>query len=395
MYNVSKIKEINYMKPTQTIISSSTTMPIMNVEQYNVQEQRAVMKPATEQEQQVIVQIKDNINLDDSNSIIRYGIEAQSNISSFTDSILQKVKTVQVGEGGKYLEQMIDEMNKIDFSSVREDSFMSKLPIIGYWMKKGLKSFTGDFENVQSKINELITMMKNHDNILNSDIKMYDDFYIKTLEYTRNVELFIIAGREKLVDLKQEVADLKAKYEETKDPLDAQMYTDKFKAVDRFEKRLHNLEITRIASINSGAQIRLAQEGNKMLVEDIVDVLHNTLPLWKNQFVMAVSLVNSKKALQLTKTVKDYTNKQYVENAKSLNQIANDLGENYSRGILDIETLQEVNNLTISSIKKTLVIQKEASEKRRVASMELEKMENQLKEALIDAKNQGSEITSR
>lgn len=382
------------MKPTQTIISSSTTMPIMNVEQYNVQEQRAVMKPATEQEQQVIVQIKDNINLDDSNSIIRYGIEAQSNISSFTDSILQKVKTVQVGEGGKYLEQMIDEMNKIDFSSVREDSFMSKLPIIGYWMKKGLKSFTGDFENVQSKINELITMMKNHDNILNSDIKMYDDFYTKTLEYTRNVELFIIAGREKLVDLKQEVADLKAKYEETKDPLDAQMYTDKFKAVDRFEKRLHNLEITRIASINSGAQIRLAQEGNKMLVEDIVDVLHNTLPLWKNQFVMAVSLVNSKKALQLTKTVKDYTNKQYVENAKSLNQIANDLGENYSRGILDIETLQEVNNLTISSIKKTLVIQKEASEKRRVASMELEKMENQLKEALIDAKNQGNEITS-
>ncbi len=383
------------MKPTQTILSSSNTMPIMNVEQYNVQEQRAVMKPATEQEQQVIVQIKDNINLDDSNSIIRYGIEAQSNISSFTDSILQKVKTVQVGEGGKYLEQMIDEMNKIDFSSVREDSFMSKLPIIGYWMKKGLKSFTGDFENVQSKINELITMMKNHDNILNSDIKMYDDFYTKTLEYTRNVELFIIAGREKLVDLKQEVADLKAKYEETKDPLDAQMYTDKFKAVDRFEKRLHNLEITRIASINSGAQIRLAQEGNKMLVEDIVDVLHNTLPLWKNQFVMAVSLVNSKKALQLTKTVKDYTNKQYVENAKSLNQIANDLGENYSRGILDIETLQEVNNLTISSIKKTLVIQKEASEKRRVASMELEKMENQLKEALIDAKNQGNEITSR
>ncbi len=383
------------MKPTQTIVASNTSMPIINVEQYNVQEQRAVIKPASDQEQQVIVQIKDNINLDDSNSIIRYGVEAQSNISSFTDSILQKVKTVQVGEGGKYLEQMIDEMNKIDFSSVREDSFMSKLPIIGYWMKKGLKSFTGDFENVQSKINELITMMKNHDNILNSDIKMYDDFYVKTLEYTRNVELFIIAGREKLVDLRQEVAELKAKYEETKDPLDAQMYTDKFKAVDRFEKRLHNLEITRIASINSGAQIRLAQEGNKMLVEDIVDVLHNTLPLWKNQFVMAVSLVNSKKALQLTKTVKDYTNKQYVENAKSLNQIANDLGENYSRGILDIETLQEVNNLTISSIKKTLVIQKEASEKRRVASMELEKMENQIKDALIDAKNQGSEITSR
>lgn len=165
-----------------------------------------------------------------------------------------------------------------------------------------------------------------------------------------------------------------------------------FKAVDRFEKRLHNLEITRIASINSGAQIRLAQEGNKMLVEDIVDVLHNTLPLWKNQFVMAVSLVNTEKALKLTKTVKDYTNKQYVENAKKLNQLVSDLGDNYSRGILDISSLQEVNNMTISAIQKTLVIHKEASEKRKLAGIELAKMEDQIKNALIDAKNKGGEL---
>jgi uncharacterized protein YaaN involved in tellurite resistance len=218
---------------------------------------------------------------------------------------------------------------------------------------------------------------------------MYDTFYLNTLDYTRNLELFILAGREQLINFKLQVEELNATYQKTSDQLDAQNYSDMFKSVDRFEKRLHNLEITRIASINSGAQIRLAQEGNKMLVEDIVDVLHNTLPLWKNQFVMAVALVNTEKALKLTKTVKDYTNKQYVENAKKLNQLVSDLGENYSRGILDISSLQEVNNMTIGAIQKTLVIHKEAAEKRKLAGLELEKMENQIKDALIDAKNQG------
>lgn len=353
-------------------------------------ESRAIIKPANEQEIVILQQIKESIDIKNTSSTIRYGIEAQEAISSFTDSVLQKVKVSQVGEGGKYLEQMIEEMNKIDFNSVKNaDGLLAKLPIIGYWMKKGIKTLTGDFETVQSKLNELISTMKQHDQILNNDITMYDTFYSNTLNYTRNLELFILAGREQLIDFENQVTELKKVYEETKDPLDAQHYSDMFKAVDRFGKRLHNLEITRIASINSGAQIRLAQEGNKMLVEDIVDVLHNTLPLWKNQFVMAVALVNTEKALKLTKTVKDYTNKQYVENAKKLNQLVSDLGENYSRGILDISSLQEVNNMTIGAIQKTLVIHKEAAEKRKLAGVELEKMENQIKDALIDAKNQG------
>lgn len=357
------------------------------------QEGRAVIKSPNKEEKNLVLSIKDSINIGETNSIIRYGVEAQENISSFTDTILQKVKVSQVGEGGKYLEEMIEEMNKIDFNSVsRSDSLLARLPIIGHWMKKGLKNLTGDFETVQSKLNELIVTMKEHDMVLNNDISMYDGFYLNTLEYTRNLELFILAGREKIIDLKEEVDKLKAIYDSTGDPLDAQNFNDTFKAVDRFDKRLNNLEITRIASINSGAQIRLAQEGNKMLVEDIVDVLHNTLPLWKNQFVMAVALVNTEKALKLTKTVKDYTNKQYVENAKKLNQLVSDLGENYGRGILDISSLQEVNNMTIGAIQKTLVIHKEASKKRAEAGIELAKMENQIKDALIDAKNQGGSL---
>ena len=371
-----------------TIIKAANQLQTINP--VKATESRAIIKPANEQEIVILQQIKESIDIKDTSSTIRYGIEAQEAISSFTDSVLQKVKVSQVGEGGKYLEQMIEEMNKIDFNSVKNaDGLLAKLPIIGYWMKKGIKTLTGDFETVQSKLNELISTMKQHDQILSNDITMYDTFYSNTLNYTRNLELFILAGREQLIDFENQVQELNKVYEETKDPLDAQHYSDMFKAVDRFSKRLHNLEITRIASINSGAQIRLAQEGNKMLVEDIVDVLHNTLPLWKNQFVMAVALVNTEKALKLTKTVKDYTNKQYVENAKKLNQLVSDLGENYSRGILDISSLQEVNNMTIGAIQKTLVIHKEAAEKRKLAGVELEKMENQIKDALTDAKKQG------
>lgn len=367
-----------------------TNNQLITIDASKSQDTKAVIKPANEQEVSILQEIKKSIDIKNTSSTILYGVEAQEAISSFTDSVLEKVKVSQVGEGGKYLEQMIEEMNKIDFNSVKNsDSIFAKLPIIGYWMKKGIKTLTGDFETVKSKLNELILTMKEHKEIMNSDISMYDTFYSNTLNYTRNLELFILAGREQLIELKTQVEDLRKVYEETSDPLDAQNYNDLFKAVDRFDKRLNNLEITRIASINSGAQIRLAQEGNKMLVEDIVDVLNNTLPLWKNQFVMAVALVNTEKALKLTKTVKDYTNKQYVENAKKLNQIVSDLGENYSRGILDISSLQEVNNMTIGAIQKTLSIHKEAAEKRKLAGVELAKMENQIKDALTDAKKQG------
>lgn len=376
------------MKTTNKLENSLAPITIEHTK-----ESRAVIKVPNENEKNIVLNIKDSININETSSIIRYGVEAQESISSFTDTVLQKVKVSQVGEGGKYLEDMIEEMNKIDFNSVKNsDGILSKLPIIGYWMKKGIKNLTGDFETVQSKLNELITIMKEHDIVLNNDINMYDGFYANTLDYTRNLELFILAGRDKIIELREEVNQLKDIYDKTNDPLDAQIFNDMFKAVDRFDKRLHNLEITRIASINSGAQIRLAQEGNKMLVEDIVDVLHNTLPLWKNQFVMAVALVNTEKALKLTKTVKDYTNKQYVENAKKLNQLVSDLGENYGRGILDISSLQEVNNMTISAIQKTLVIHKEAAQKRLSAGIELSKMENQIKDALIDAKNQGGSL---
>lgn len=351
---------------------------------------KTVLKPASGQEIQFIENIKNNINIEDTTSIIKYGTEAQTAIANFTDGVLQHVKTKDVGETGKHLEAMIDEMNSISFDSIKaSDGFMANLPIIGYWVKKGVKKITGDFSTVQSKVVELMTTMSGQETILAKDIKMFDDFYNQTLAFVRNLELFIMAGELKVVDLKKEVEELKVIAEQTQDHLDAQKWSDKFKAVDRFERRLHNLKISRIASINSGSHIRMAQEADKMLIEDINDIINSTIPLWKNQFVMAISLLNSDKALKINKTVKDYTNKQYVDNANKLNGLVSQLGEEYQRGILDIDSLEQVNKLTIDTIQKSLSIHKNASVKRVEAEKRLTVMEDELKDALTDASAKG------
>lgn len=351
---------------------------------------KTVLKPASGQEIQFIENIKNNINIEDTTSIIKYGTEAQTAIANFTDGVLQHVKTKDVGETGKHLEAMIDEMNSISFDSIKaSDGFMANLPIIGYWVKKGVKKITGDFSTVQSKVVELMTTMSGQETILAKDIKMFDDFYNQTLAFVRNLELFIMAGELKVVDLKKEVEELKVIAEQTQDHLDAQKWSDKFKAVDRFERRLHNLKISRIASINSGSHIRMAQEADKMLIEDINDIINSTIPLWKNQFVMAISLLNSDKALKINKTVKDYTNKQYVDNANKLNGLVSQLGEEYQRGILDIDSLEQVNKLTIDTIQKSLSIHKNASVKRGEAEKRLTVMEDELKDALTDASAKG------
>jgi len=350
----------------------------------------AVLRQPDSNELAVVESIKNNIDINDTTSIIKYGTEAQAQITSFSDTILQQVKTKDVGESGKQLSAMIEEMNSINFDNVKaSDGFMANLPIIGHWVKKGIKTFVGDFSTVRSKLEELLVTMQSQETILMKDIQMFDGFYNQTIGFVRNLELFIIAGEEKLLELEAEVKQLENRALETKDHLDAQNYSDKFKAVDRFKKRLHNLKISRIASINSSTHIRVAQEADKMIIEDINDIIHNTLPLWKSQFVIAVSLLNSEKALKINKTVKDYTNKQYVDNAKKLNGLVTQLGNEYQRGILDIASLQEVNKLTIETIQKSLTIHKDASVIRLEAEKQLTIMEDEIKAALTDASNKG------
>lgn len=164
--------------------------------------------------------------------------------------------------------------------------------------------------------------------------------------------------------------------------MDAQKYRDATQAVARLEKRVHNLELTRLAAIQTAPQIRLSQEGNKMLMEDIQDIVHNTFPLWKRQFLIAISNYEKEKALKVTRTVKDYTNKQYVQNAEKLKALEEQIAENDQRGILDLDSLETVNQLTIETLNNTLLRVKEGRAQREQAQQVIERAEAELKQAL-------------
>lgn len=337
------------------------------------------------EEKQELVAIKEKINLSDSGTVIKYGIEAQKDITEFTDRMLSKVKVKDLGSVGETLQDMILSMEGMDIKKVDSDSFLSKIPIIGQILFTSFQKFVGGFDTVNDKIDALIKILNEHDTALLADIKMLDNMYDENLSLLRKLEIYICAGEDMIIEAKNQLTELKSKADETQDPSDVQSYKDAKQSLERFEKRIYNLKIARHTCIQSAPQIRMAQEGDKMLMEDIQDVIHNTVPLWKRQFMMAVSAYQQEKSLRVTKNVKDYTNKQYEDTARTLEDLSIQIAENFQRGVLDINTLENVNDITINTIKKTLEIQKEGKIKRAEAEKSLIRQENELKEALMQA----------
>ena len=375
---------------TQTQMKTNlNTMNVGTVETERKSMQVSIKQP-NDQELSIVQGIHDSINVNDTTSVIKFGVEAQSSITNFADGVLDTVKTKDLSGAGDNLQKMIDEMQTIDFSSIKaSDGLLSNIPVIGNWLKKTSRNFIGDFESVSEKVGTMLTTLNGQETVLLKDVTMLDNLYGENLSLVRNLELFILAGEQKISELQQEVSQLENIAKETNDALDVQKASDLSKSLNRFEKRVNNLKIARVAAIQAGTQIRMVQESDKILVEDINDIINNTVPMWKRQFVMAITLSRQEKALKISKTVKDYTNKQYVDNATKLNELVTQVNDSYNRGILDIDTMQEVNKATIGAIQTTLSKQKEARVKRQEAEKQLIVMENDLKNALLDASNKG------
>ncbi|MEX0335971.1 toxic anion resistance protein [Vibrio tubiashii] len=341
--------------------------------------QPEVMEIATTPE---VVAIADQFDPFDSVATITFGRESLEKITAFSDSILEQVRVRDSGEAGDILQAMVSSMDSSAFDQLGERSLLSRLPLIGE-MFDSFKKFSTSFDSVKNQLDNLADRLEGQEVKLAHDINQLDDLYQHNLELLHGLEQYIAAGRYKLTQLNQEVLPkLLAKSEQSSDALDAQQYRDATQAVARLEKRVHNLELTRLAAIQTAPQIRLSQEGNKMLMEDIQDIVHNTFPLWKRQFLIAISNYEKEKALQVTRAVKDYTNKQYVQNAEKLKVLEEQIAENYQRGILDLDSLQTVNQLTIETLSNTLSRVKEGREQREQAQRVIEQAEQELKSAL-------------
>ncbi|MEI8595230.1 toxic anion resistance protein [Photobacterium sp. Hal280] len=329
-----------------------------------------------------IVALSDSFDPFDAVATITFGREALEKITAFSDNVLEQVRVRDTGDAGEILQSMVASMDSAAFDRLKGNSFLANLPLIGE-LFDSFKKFSRSFDSVKQQLEQLSQQLEAQEVKLAHDITQLDGLYENNLELLKGLEHFIAAGKYKLNQLNMDVLPaLHAASVESGDALAAQKYRDASQAVARLEKRVHNLELTRLAAVQTAPQIRLSQEGNKMLMEDIQDIVHNTFPLWKRQFLIAISNYEKEKALRVTRTVKDYTNKQYVKNAEHLKVLEEQIAENYQRGILDLDSLQAVNQLTIETLNNTLSRVKEGRQQREQAEKVIAKAEQELKVAL-------------
>lgn len=346
----------------------------------------------TPEQKQKVEQIAASIDINDSQGIIQYGVGAQSNISTFADSVLEQVKAKDAGDVGKTLTDLMLTVKDLDVDSLSSESFMSKIPLLGNLVSSA-KRFVAQYQSIEHHIEEITDELTKARMQLLKDITLLDALYEKNKDYMKELELFILAGEIKLKELQEKtLPELKAKAEASKDTLDAQKVQDLSQMINRFEKKIHDLKLSRMISVQTLPQVRLIQNNDQLLVEKIQSSILNTIPLWKNQVVIAISLFRQKKALELQKEVSETTNDLLTKNADLLKTSSIDIAKESEKGIVEIETLKKVHESLISTIDETLKIQAEGRTKRAQAEVEITKLENDLKAKLTQVKDTGAPL---
>ena len=334
----------------------------------------------TPEEQKRAVQIAAQINMSDSQALIQYGVGAQSKISSFADNMLSQIRSKDSGYVGDVLTGLVVKIKELDAGSLVGKGGLGG--ILGN-IAGAFKRFIARYEKLSVQIEKIIDELDAARMSLLKDITLLDALYGKNLEYLKELDIFIAAGEMKIAELREKtLPELRARAESSKDPMDAQRLHDFNQFLDRFDKKLYDLKLTRMVSIQTAPQVRLIQGADQLLVEKIQSSILTTIPLWKNQIVIAISIFRQKKALDLQKEVTKTTNDLLAKNSEMLKQGTIEVAKESERGIVEIETLQKVNTDLITTIEETLRIQEEGKSKRQQAEGELARMEGELKSRL-------------
>lgn len=335
----------------------------------------------TEEEKKAVDEFNKQIDVFDSTQILQYGAAAQNKISSFSDSVLEDVKTKSTGEVGDLLADLVSEIKGFD-GSIAEPKGLAK---IFSNAKKQLNKIVAKYSKIESNIDGIEKGLDKSKIKLLKDVSMFDEMYQKNLEYFKEISLYIIAGERKLDELKNVVLpELKKKAEETQEQMDIQKVQDMEAQINRFEKKLHDLKTTRIISIQMAPQIRLIQNNDAELVEKIQSSLTNTIPLWKNQMVLALGISNAKTALKQQQAVSQLTNDMLVKNSETLKQGTLDIAKESERAIVDIATLKKTNQDLIETLDGVIKIHEEGRAKRQEAEVELQNIEKELKDKILE-----------
>ena len=356
--------------------------PIENAEMEiaKINQQLAQLTP---QQQEEVRRIKDSIDLMDNKLAIEYGVDAQKNLSTFSETILSQVKAKDAGYVGAIMTDLMVKVKSLDIEEAGEKSFLDNIP---FFRKAGDKmgTFLAKYEDLDQQIEKIEAELDVARLQMLTDIGNLDTLYATNLDYFNQLQLYIIAGKEKLDEMHTEtIPRLRADAAKSGNPMSAQLVADFEDTVNRFEKKVHDLEISKTLAIQTAPQIKLIQNNDKQLVDKIQTAILNTIPLWKSQVVIALGLHKQENVLKMQKQVTDTTNELLRKNAEQLKSSSIEVAREAERSIVDVETLQHVNQNLIETIEETLRIHPEGREKRQAAQQELTKIEERLKETLL------------
>jgi len=335
----------------------------------------------TPEEQKAVDEFAKQIDIRDANVVLQYGAAAQKKVSSFSESALEKVSNKDLGAVGEMMTSLMVQLK--GFNADAED----KGGFLGLFKKGSRKiaAMKARYEKAAVSVDQIANMLEDHQVTLLKDIAVLDKMYETNLAYFKELTMYIAAGKKRLEEVRStELVELREKAQRTGLPEDAQAANDLANMCNRFEKKLHDLELTRNISIQMAPQIRMIQNNNSLMAEKIQSTIVNTIPLWKSQMVIALGLAHSQAAMEAQRAVSDTTNELLRRNADALKLGTLETAKEAERGIVDIETLQYTNQSLISTLDEVLKIQQEGREKRKAAEAELARIEGELKNKLLE-----------
>ena len=336
-----------------------------------------------DQEKQAVAEFSKKIDISDSNMILQYGAAAQKNVAGFSESALRSVKTKDLGDVGKSLSELV-----VELKGFGEDE--EKKGLFGIFKKAGNKVETmkAQYAKVETNVDRIARELEQHQITLMKDVAMFDQMYELNLKYYKELTMYILAGKRKLNEYRAgELEELRKKAEASGTQEDAQNYNDKVQMCERFEKKIHDLELTRMISVQMGPQTRMLQNTDTLMVEKIQSSLVNTIPLWKSQMVLALGLEHSRQATAAQTAVTNMTNELLKKNADMLKMGTIAAAKEAERSVVDIETLEHTNQQLISTLDEVMNIQRDGAAKRRAAEVELGRIEGELKQKLMELHN--------
>lgn len=337
--------------------------------------------PLSDAERRAVDEFAAKIDLSNADHVLLYGAEAQKKIAEFSDSALSAVRTNDTGEVGEMLVRLVNEIKGFEDGAEKPKGLGGL-----FWnAKKAVSDLKTKYDKVEVNVDAIASSLEGYQVQLLKDISMFNHLYDMNTEYFRELSMYILAGEKRLEEVRSTtLAELREQAARTGDPMDAQRANDMAANCDRFEKKLHDLKLTRQVALQAAPQIRLLQNNDSLLVERIQSTLANTLPLWKSQILIALGLHRSQEALKAQRAVTDMTNELLLKNAEALKTGTVETAREAERGILDLQTLAQTNQSLIDSISEVMKIQDEGRAQRAEAEKQLAAMEGQLKEKLLE-----------